>query len=268
MAITVKLGRASRNVAATATVTSSVEDTDYPAANFVNLDPGKPGKLTGTTGYINFVWAAAQRIDHILVIHHNLTPGLANVTWKQNASAIVGATTVNAALVVPSDWEDGYPVSFHKDLTGVTGYSSGGFQYGRLDFATANAAPIAIGEIVLISQMDTITIVRPNVNLTDDREAIVHETDYQSETIYDRGVPRRTFSADILSINNLTTYDSIWRDLKGRINPFAFIPNTAVNDAWFVRNAEKARSIQYLEGDGSSVDLKLSVKEVSKGLYL
>jgi hypothetical protein len=267
--ISVKYGRASDNVAPNATsITATTEDSEYPAENAIDLDPGKPAKLTGTTGSFVFDFGAAQRMDHVAIIHHNLTAGLGSVKFQCNSSNSWGSPTVDATLTVPSDWEDNYPVSFHKDLTGVSGYSSGGFRYARLNFGSANDAAIALGEIVILSQARTLSIVRPDVTTSEQRPLIEHGTDYEIATIYDRGTPVRTFSAEVLNNGTTSTIDSWYRDVKGRVLPFLFIPNAAVNDAWFVRFAEPVKQLAYLPGDGTLTSFRVKVTEVGKGLYL
>jgi hypothetical protein len=266
-ATSILYGRATDNVADNATITASAADAEYPATNLVDLDPSKPAKLTTTTGNWVFDFGSAQRQDLVAIIHHNLTAGLA-LNWQCNATDSWGAPTVDASLTVPSDWEDGYPVSFFKDLTGVSGYSSGGFRYGRLVITGTNAANIAIGEIVVLAAIRTLSMVRAEVSFLETRQIIEHVTDYEVATIYDRGVPVRTFDGSVVSNGTTSTIDTWWRGVKGRVTPFFFAPNATVNDAWFVRFGTPSKSQRHMPALTVITEMPISLKEVGKGLYL
>lgn len=261
-------GRYSDNVvpAATLAVQSGTGDPDYPADNLGDLVPSIPAQLATTTGAWKLSFAAAQRIDVVALPHHNLTAGL-EVRFQGNATDAWGSPTLDAPITIPAYRGDGFPPGAWKDLTGVTGYSTSGFQYWRLVIVGVNANPVKIGELVALSLKRTLN---PNISWgasrKDERPIIENVTDYLVSTIYDLGVTRRSISGELDTTDaGLASVRAWWEDARGRARPFLVIPDEDVNEAWFVRwSGDLNPTLQITDRNTIPMDFQ----EVSRGLYL
>jgi hypothetical protein len=269
MAITTIVQRYSDNIApsATASVDSGTADTDYPIANAVDYNPAKPVKLTTTTGSFLFDFGVATRQDVVALIHHNLTAGL-NVRYQMNATNAWGAPTVDAAFTIPAYREDLYPVNPFIDLTGVSGYSASGFRYGRVKVTGTNAAAVAIGEIVIIGTKRTMSLLNGTVEVSEERKIVEHSTDYGVATIFDLGVTIRHMKGRVTNTAaQLSALESQWRSSRGRALPWLLVPDSTVNDAWFVRWSDAMKVIAYPD-ISTKAQFPFAVDEVGRGLYL
>jgi hypothetical protein len=252
---------------ATITVNTGTEDPAYPKANLVDFVPAKPGKLTTTTGSWVFDFGSAQRVDIVALIHHNLTPGL-EVRIQGNASDSWGSPTFNQPITIPTYREDGFPVNPWLDLTGLSGYGTGGFRYWRVVVVGVNGAAVAIGEVLLIKLKRSLD---PNINWgerrQEDRKLVEHRTDFGVSTIYDLGVTVRELNGDVdASDTQKAAIQSWWRDTKGRSRPFLLVPDGLVNDAWMVRWKDTKLDVQLQFLDRNPI--QLGFEEVSRGLVL
>lgn len=223
--------------AGTAIVQSGTEDTAYPVANLYDFNPAKPAKLTTTTGAWRWDFGAAQRIDLVAIIHHNLTAGL-EVRIQGNATDAWGAPTFNQAITIPAYFGDGFPVNPWLDLTDKAAYSTSGFRYWRLVVVGTNGAPIAIGEVWLGALKRSLS---PNLDWglkrQTERATVEHSTDFKVVNVYDLAVTVRRIAGSIEGSTDVqaTAIHDWWRDTRGRVRPFLLMPNGDENDAWLVR---------------------------------
>lgn len=254
-------------VTSLATITASSEDGSYLKANLYDLDPAVPAKMLATTGNWVFDFGAAQRVDVIALIHHNLTAGL-DVRIQGNAANAWGAPTLSTQIIIPTYGEDGQPVNPFLDLTGVAGYSASGFRYWRLLINAASGANVAIGEVLLVSTKRTLTKnIRWGAEETEEHPVVEHETAHGVTRVYDLGVRRRRLRAELfISDANLALFRSWHRSAKGRVRPFLVVPNPSNNDAWFVRFDAASVGRQYVVTDRSS--FSVGFEELSRGLVL
>lgn len=260
------IGRSSLNVAGLATLVASAPDTDYPASYLVDGQLARPGKLTTTTG--DWVWdfGSAQRVDLLSLGPHNLTAGLTGVLFQGNATDVWTAPTLSATVTIPAYHDDGQSVNPWLDLTAASGYSTSGFRYWRLRIGTANAAPVAIGEVALYSQKTTIRNFRVGLSEALRIPAVVHSTTYEVDTTYSLGVARRRMTGDVvLNASEIATVQSWYRAGAGVSDWHTIVIENAVNDARVMR----------FEGDlsfsrlgGGLYSAQMSFTEVSRGLYL
>jgi hypothetical protein len=259
--------RPSDNVAGSATITASADDAAYPAANLADLIASKPAKLTGTSGNWVFAFSAPQRVDLVALIHHNLTAGL-DVKIQGNATNAWTSPTFSQAITIPAYQEDGFPVCPFLDLTGLSGYSTSGFQYWRLLINAANAAAVAIGDVVLAALKRTLEVnVSWGATEEEEHPLIEHVTDYGVSTIYDLGTKRRRFAGQTETTDaGLASLRSLYRDARGRARPWLLVPDPSVNEAWLVRFQEtkQQRALVFLNAN----QLAFNVEEVSRGLAL
>lgn len=248
-------------------ITATTEDTDYPAENIATADPTLPSKLTGTSGNWVFDFGAAQRVDIVAIIHHNIDAGL-EVRIQGNATDVWTSPTLNEAFTIPAYFGDGYPGCPWLDLTGATGYSTSGFRYWRLVVVGTNSAAVAVGTFWMGSLFRSLD---PNiewgVRIPRERKIIEHSTDYGVVNVYDLGVTVRRLEGNIDSPDSQhTAILAWWRDTKGRSLPFLLVPDGTVNEAWLVRwsGIQVEPTYQFL---GRTV-FPLSFTEVGRGLVL
>lgn len=260
------IGRAAYNVAGNASVVGSAEDADYPAAYLYDGNLARPAKMTTTSGSWVFNFGSPQRVDLFAFGPHNLDAGLA-VQLQANASDSWGAPTISASVTIPSDREDLQSVNPWLDVTGVSGYSTSGFQYWRLNISGSNSAAIAIGEVALYSQHTTIRNFRVGVDEVESQAAVTHATLYGVETVYALGVVRRRLTGEtFLTAAQIATLQSVYRGGNGHNDWHLIVLEDTVNDARFVRFDGETLSFSRL-GNGIH-RVPLSMTEVSRGLYL
>lgn len=268
MAKTVLFQYASDNVAPNATwgVQSGTEDADYPAANLADGIFTKPAKLTSTTGAWTADFGSAQRVDLIALGVHNIDAG-ATVVVQANATDSWGSPTVDTTLTIATADGDGRVCHAWKDLTGVTGYSTGGFRYWRVGVTASNTSLVAIGEVWLGATKRTMERnYQWEFETTDLRRTVEHETQYGVRTVYDLLVRQRSFVGKVRASDSGLDVVRAWhRSARGSVSPIVFIPDTSVNDAWWVR-LPSALSITTVYTDLH--DLTLTLDEVSPGIPL
>jgi len=257
-------GLPSENVAAAYdALVATTEDPDYPAAYLADLNLARPAKLTGSSG--SFVWdfGTAQRVDWIAFGPHNLAGGSA--LFQGNASDSWGAPTLSATVTIPADLRDGQSVNPFRDLTSVTGYTTGGFRYWRLAVATTGVA-VAIGEVWLASRKRELRNLRLGGAFMRSRPVVEHRTLYGVSTVYDLGVLYRTIAGDYLYTSTAAAdVFTWWHDCHGRTLFSPIVIDQAINDALFVRFTEDMTD-QRQQANISRVPIAWD--EVSRGLHL
>jgi len=252
---------------ATVTVNTGTEDLTYPAANLVNRIPSLPAQLTGTSGSWVLDFGAAQRVDWVGIPHHNLDAGL-SVLIQMNATNAWGGPSFSQAITIPAYQQDGFNPGPWLDLTGLAGYSAGGFRFLRLLINAANSQAVKIGELMVVSNK---RVLEPNINWPAkkpvQRPIIENVTDYGVSTIYDLGVTRRRWGGDLDTSDAIAaTMLDWWFGTRGRARPHAFVPDESVNEAWLVRFADDQVDLTQEVVDRNSIPL--SIQEVSRGLFL
>lgn len=246
------------------TITPSTEDTEYPKANLYDSNPAKPFKFTATTGNIVFNFGSAVAVNFFAIIHHNLTAALSNVAIQANSSDAWGAPPLNQTITVPSYEQDGFPVNPFVDLSAI----SNTYQYWRLNFGTANAAAIALGEVWFGATKRTLTKnVRWGMSDTVERNLIEHVTDYGVSTIYDLGSKIRSYSFEIASgVTAMNEVETWWDACHGRALPMVIALDPSTNDCRMVRFADPVRTISR-ETSNHRI-FTFGLREVSRGLVL
>ncbi len=231
------------NVAPNATVTAQTgtANASYPLARAVDLTYAhlaQPSKLAETSGAWQFDFGGAQRVDAI-VVWHNFDAAIA-CAFQLHASASWGAPTVNATLTAPAKRADNFTVKIYKDLTGVSGYSAGGFRYGRLVVTGTNSVPIGI-KVLLFSRIrqtarNFLWGASGGFAMDEHQTAIDMTTDALAPWAYDLTAAPRLFSAQLSGRSGDEVLIQDWfRACAGRVKPFVIVPDPAVNDAWLCR---------------------------------
>jgi len=261
----IRYGHGSDNVAIAATLTASAPDAAYPASFLADGDPAHPAKLTTTSGYWQFDFGAAQRIDLVALIHHNFAPGL-NVRVQAGAD---GTTfPFDAAITIPAYREDGFPVSPWRDLTTLPGYTTGGARYWRIAVVGANSTPCALGEVVLLKTIRTLDR-HPQWGFVDSENhpLVEHVTDLGVVTIAEYGTLTRTYSGQIIASEaGAAELRAHARDVRFRARGWLFIPDAAVNEAWYVRFRDMPQLRTHTMTNANP--MTFSVEEIARGLPL
>jgi hypothetical protein len=241
-------------------VTASAEDPDYLAVNIASGSPSRPAKLTTTSGWFVYDFGVAVNIAAVALIYHNLDAGLA-VTIQANVADAWGAPPVSQALTIPAHHEDGWPVSPWALIAGSPSY-----RWWRLNITGVNSLTIAIGRWVLVGALRQLTEdVLWGEEEREEHTIVEQRTELGIETIYDLGGKRRHFSGEFGILNtSAATLQSLYRSAKGRTLPWLLVPDTAVNDAWFVRFEESQFSRTRETYNHNRIPFR--VQELARGL--
>lgn len=229
--------RPADNVAPNATPSVSSPDAAYPATYATDLSDvnlGRPSKSTLVTDDWLFDFGSAQRVD-LVVLWHNFDAALA-CSWQMNATNSWGTPTLSTALTIPAKRADGYTVKVFKDLTGVSGYSAGGFRYGRLHVSGTNSVPLGI-KIWLGSSIRTLERnISWGLKPPRTHSQILHRTDGNAIWTYDLQAAPRSLGVNCgdANANDLAALTSL-TDAAGGGKPIVVIPDPTVNDPWLCR---------------------------------
>lgn len=252
----------SDDLAATAvTVTASAEDVEYPALNLIaptntghlNL-PSRPAKLTTYSGYWELTFASPITAQMIALIYHNFDAGL-------NVTLIPGAGTP-IALTIPSRWENGWWPSPWQTFTPTAATT------WRISINAGNSVLPQIGRVILLGSGGLRQLakdVRWGVEEIEEQGQIEQATEAGVETLYELFGPRRSFVGEFgLENTEASILLTLYRSARNRILPWLLIPDSAVNDAWFVRFSEP-RWARTRETYGFNT-FPFRVTELSRGL--
>ena len=257
-------GWPSENVAgAYSSLTATTEDSTYPATNLHDHNPAKPAKLTGSSG--TFVWdfGTATRIDWATFGPHNLAGGSALL--QGNATNSWGGPSFTHTFTIPANFADRQSRHPWMDLTGLSGYTTGGYRYWRLSVATTSA-PVAIGEVWLAGQKRLVTNLKMGATDRRMRPLVEHRTDYGIATLYGLGVLLRAlegiwFNTDAKAADLL----DLWFDANGREAMFPVVADQSGTEALFVRFSS---GIDLEQQEPGLTSIRVTMDEVGRGLWL
>lgn len=227
------------NIASNATWTTptGTVDTSYPLANIYDFSYAKlanPTKLVGNTGVFLGNFGSAQRIDAVM-IWHNFDAGLA-VSIQLNATDSWGTPSVTYSPTIPSKRADGYTKKIYKDLTGVSGYSSGGFQFIRVNVSGTNSVPIGLKVMIFSGIRQTeFNIIHP-IKWIENRVVVDMMTDGLIPWGYDLGSAARQIQAPMLATaSDVLAMQEWFRACGGRAKIGGFVPDPLNPDFYLVR---------------------------------
>jgi hypothetical protein len=256
------------NVAPLSTVTASAEDPAYLAVNLIDRNPGKPAKLTTTSGYWlgDFGEGGAQVISAVALWKHNFDPGL-EVLFQANDTDAWADPALSVAIPIPALPEDDYPFDPWVDLRDAVGFDPYlGYRYWRLVVTGTNSEPVAVGDLWLSSELRELRYLQDPVDVEEEHPVIEHRTDFKVSLIYDRGVRLRALSAEgFCDASEEAALWSWYRACRGRARVGLLLPNDQVNDAWFMRFPEGSL-MTHAQCDQRTFSFK--ALEVGKGLPL
>jgi hypothetical protein len=239
---------------ATLSLTAGAADASFPLSNLASgTRPDLVFKSTGATCTIRATFGGATTVQAVGIANHN-RPGT-NVTLTSSAG-------LNTTLALPADAEDGQCTKGWKDLTGISG-STG---LTTLDVAIpTGSGNAAIGGLAIVTTLSTMDITW-GVTHADMFPIIEHRTEYDVSLIYDLGIRYRLFSAMVKRESERAAITSLHRTVKGRVTPFFFVLDHAINDWAPVRFKEMALPWERVTPLNSNAEIEL--EEVSSGLAL
>jgi hypothetical protein len=263
------LQRFSDNVARTATITitSGSIATGYLLSYLTDNDPSRPAKFNEATLTLLFDWGGAQRQDAVSLIHANLAAGLA-VRYQCNPTNSWTAPALDVSVVIPEYKVNKYPTNSYTNLVGQVGYQTAGYRYARLVVSGTNPVPIAIGELVIVSEIREIEWLANTQVYRDQRMTIDHSTDAGVTNTFDLGVNIRAFQGSTTNRPaQKAALDRHWQDARGRTFPFLFVPNALGDppEPWLARWLDPVKEDSYIVPGITTLTLKLV--ELGRGLY-
>lgn len=235
MTDTVLYQHAADNVAgayASIGVNTGSEDADYPAAYLVDGRPGRPAKLTTTSGSWVIDFGTAQALALVALGAHNLSAA----TLEGNATNDWGAPAFSQVLTIPSATADGHSGNAWADLT--LGSPAPSYQFWRL--VVSGPVACAVGELWLgTTRRQTLRGYALGFTIEETQPTIQHQTEFLIPLVYALGSRQRrlrlTFRATATGAAALLEW---YRSLKGPGRTGLFIPDASVNDAWWIRQGE------------------------------
>lgn len=255
--------------AASPTVTASAADTDYPAANLISENAGKPAKLTTTTGNWVLDFGAAVVPVMAILVYQYIDAGL-EVRIQGNAADSWGSPSYNQQITIPAKRKDGPSTQRWTNNAVLTIAGSPSYRYWRLVVVGTNSQVIAVGRLLLLSAIRaTAFLLDSGINQSDDAGEIAQITELGVETFYVLGGPRRSVSGVCMATDTSASgiiaaddFRALHEACQGRSSPFVLIPFSA--EPWLVRFESGSRTRSHR--DGGLQDWPFAVREVSRGL--
>jgi hypothetical protein len=236
---------------ATIGVQAGTEDPDYPAAYLADNRPGRPAKLTTTSGAWVLAFSAAQQVDLVALSAHNLT----SATLEGNSTNVWTSPAFSAALTIPARSADGHSVNAWRDLLAL-GSPAPSYQFWRL--VVSGSVPCAVGELWLgTPQRVPVRGYALGFTLSETPATITHLTEFLLPLVYALGSRQRrvalTFRTTAAGALVLREW---YRAMQGPGRTGLFVPDASVNDAWWVRHAgDYTELVSYAEARDVSMTL-------------
>lgn len=241
-------------------VNSGTEDPDYPAAFLADGRPGRPAKLTTTSGSWVFDFGSAKTVSLVALGPHNLSAA----TLEGNATNAWGSPAFSAALTIPAATADGHSVNAWRDLTAL-GSPVPSYQFWRL--VVSGPVACAVGELWLGSTVrQTDRGYALGFSIEETQPTIQHQTEFLIPLTYTLGSRQRrlvlTFRCRAVGALALREW---YRAMQGPGRTGLFVPDASVNDAWWVRHAgDYAEVVPYPEAR----DVSMTLVEHASGVSL
>lgn len=259
--------RPADNVADTATATwqTGTADSSYPVANAVDFGYAKiaaPAKITGVTGALMLDFGSAQRVDYVL-LWHNLDAALACAV-QMHATNSWGTPTVTTSPTIPAKRADGYTRKVGVDLRGVSGYSTGGFRYLRVNISGTNSVPVGLKVMAFSGVRQLSRGFLLSLEDVEQQTAIQMQTDARVPWAYDlTSAPRSLRGSSILSDTDAESVREWFRACAGPVRPTVIVPYPTGTDAWLVRWTSDGLTTRRRLADVNEVSL--SFDEITAG---
>lgn len=246
--------RPTKSVLSSATVTlqSGTENPSYPLAGLYDGRTDFPFKATGTSIIIRAAYGAPRTLQGVSIpVGHNLH-GLSGVLSNNGGMS-------NQSLVMPAVGEDGVSLGGWADLRGISGATATQWE---LEF-TGAAAPIAIGELMLLEEVESLRIVW-GADYGEQHSIIEHTLESGVKLRYDRGIRFRSLSGTVVRESDRAALTRLHREARGPMLPWWLVPDEDVNDAMAVRFAEERR--RFTKRSRAQSDQPIQVEELIAGI--
>lgn len=214
----------------------------YPLTNIDDAKPWNPVIYSVNPTRITLDMASAKRVDLVPFFHTNFDAG-AVIRVQMNAANSWGSPSVSATVTIPTVGEDGFPGQPWVDLTGVAGYSVGGYRYLSIAIVSGQSTLLSIGDVRVSSTKRPLAGVSAGVPASFQRNRKTSEihptinrlTDAGVQLGYSRGTrSERTAGTIITGATGLAQILSWHRTARGSFVPFLLIQDDAVNEAQLV----------------------------------
>lgn len=200
-------------------VTGTVDDT-YEATNLVDGRPSFPVRRTGGVGLWTVNGDAAE-VGLVCIGHHMLDAGLVvNITGS-----------VTTTVTIPAYGANGIPLNGVRILgAAVTGVIS-------LTVSVAgNSGPVIIGELCAGKVRTLPRTLARDTRFTHRDFRTMRAGDMAWIPPYDKGIYNRVWSGSGLFTTTQKDEAQAWfESQRSGSKPSLIVPDTAVNDAWFVQ---------------------------------
>lgn len=250
----------------TPTLASGSMATGYELAYFGNTDPSLPGKVNETTFRLVWDFGSAQPIEAVVLIHHNLVAALAGVYFQMHGSNSWGSPSVSHAITIPPYHEDRFPQNAALDLRDFGSVPS--YRYASLAVTGANSVACAIGEIVLATQLRSISGTF-QVDAEEDESHPLQEnrTDVGVSSIYVHGTRWRYVRGQVVQEEGTAVQIRAWnRACFGRGYPCLVWPHLEDSDEPLYARFEKDGLPRVRIGPDGVSRYQLAFEELSRGL--
>lgn len=244
----------------------------YPLANIDDNQPWNPAQFTANPTRITANFGSAKRVDFVSFIHCNFDAS-AVVRVQMNAANTWSGPSLSVTVPTDGPTEDGMPSNPYVDLTGVSGYTTGGYQFLSIQLVSGQSSLLSLGLVRLSSHQrvfsDTSTTVRDRSYGATDREVqpiIKRKTDAGTAVGYSRGTRERSVGGTIrCDAGGFADLQTMTRASRGALRPFALVPDPDVNEALFV-TWDQDTPLERVYTDLGINDVRVNFVEVGRGL--
>lgn len=233
------------------------------------LNDGRPSRrlwLNETSFRLVGDFGSAQRIDALLLVHHNLADGKTILVEGNSTNSWPGTTM--GTITVAAAGEDGWTTNAGLDLVrAVPVAANRTWRYWSLSNLTnANTVAVKIGELLMGTPLRYLTHnVSWGAGRPEEHAASVLTTKTGVEAVYDMAARRREFQAEIDGNDTgLAEWRSLRRSSRGKVRPFVVFPNGSdTEEGLFVRFLEQRAEAQEVELDRNA--FRFDLVEVGRG---
>lgn len=240
------------NLATFATLSMTNEDLNYPATNGNNKMPWDPLKSTTVNTVITLTFSGDVTLEAFSIIHHNLvgaTVDLANgVGFLQ-------------PIVIPARTSRGRCVNPWLDMRGLANTTD---DVWTLTVAGA-LANVSIGEIVAVGTLSDLPLVVNEPPEFGERELVeIITTSYGVRRKLEYHTRMRHARGRLVEDVDQATVYALWQTVGGVTDPFLFIPDVDINDAWLAEF--DSDTVQWSRSTPNVHPMSIGLTEVSGGL--
>lgn len=238
------------NLLASATLSSSTADAVYGLPYLYDEVLARPFRFASSSGgWIEIDLGESTAVDAVAILNHNLA-ATATVVLKS------GATPAPSATLATITWRE---ANMWAALTDPE------HRYYRLEIADANSEATEIGELVLGKRIQLPRSRRWGQKPGRQRSDIMLETEHGVKHVYERFQREvRDYAWRVLE-SELKPFTDLDSQLRGRLNPFVWIPDTSAREAFLARRTASDFRPAELDDHLEAYDVNWSVEEESRG---